>query len=339
MVSGIIQTVLFRFMKAQKHSTAQGLPKEIVRAAERIGPYILETPLMPSPWLSELSGGEVWLKLESEQHTGSFKARGALNKVLAMTAEEKAAGLVTASTGNHAQGFARALSISGDRGLIYLPENAEPSKVAALRHYGVELAFHGRDCLQTELYARQQAEAQGRVWVSPYNDPLVIAGQGTIGREILRREPGIDTVLATVGGGGLISGIGAWFRAERPAAEIIGCLPENAPEMYLSVKKGELVVLDEPLETLSDGSAGGCEPGAITFDLCRELVDDYRLVSEAGIGDAIRWMADKHHKIIEGAAGVALGAFLQEPRHFRDRKVAIVICGANISLEKLKGIL
>ena len=131
----------------------------------------------------------------------------------------------------------------------------------------------------------------------------------------------------------------AWIKDHRPETEIIGCLPERSPEMYLSVMQGEPVMLDEPQPTLSDGSAGGCEPGAITFDLCRELVDDYILVSEEEIADAIRWMADKHHKIIEGAAGVALGAFMKQPGRFESKKVAIVICGANINAETLKNLL
>ena len=315
------------------------LTEEISQAARRIGPHVLKTPLFHSAYLDELNHGEVFLKLESEQYTGSFKARGALNKVLSMAPEEKANGLLTASTGNHAQGFARALAISGDHGLIYLPENAEPSKLEALKHYGVELAFYGSGCLETELHARAQAAEKGMVWMSPYNDPMVIAGQGTVGKEILERLPDVDVVLATVGGGGLISGIAAWIKEHRPQAEIIGCLPERSPEMYLSVMKGEIVELDEPQPTLSDGSAGGCEPDAITFDLCRELVDDYILVSEEEIADAICWMADKHHKIIEGAAGVALGAFMKQAERFEGKKVAIVICGANINVETLKDLL
>ena len=315
------------------------LAEEIRQAAKRIAPHVLRTPLFHSPYLDELNHGRVYLKLESEQYTGSFKARGALNKVLSLTPQQKTNGLLTASSGNHAQGFARALAISGDHGLIYLPENAESSKVEALKHYGAELAFNGKDCLRAELYARAQAEERNMVWVSPYNDPMVIAGQGTVGKEILEKLPDVDVVLATVGGGGLISGIAAWIKAHRPKAEIIGCLPENSPEMYLSVVKGEPVMLEEPQETLSDGSAGGCEPGAITFELCRELVDDYLLVSEARIAHAIRWMADAHHKIIEGAAGVALAAFMDNAGRFEGKKVAIVICGANIAPEKLKTIL
>jgi threonine dehydratase len=315
------------------------LVEEIEKAADRIGPHVLRTPLFRSVYLDELNGGEVRLKLESEQYTGSFKARGALNKVLSMPASEKTSGLITASTGNHAQGFARALTLSGDHGLVYLPENAEPSKVEALKHYDVELAFYGNSCVETELHAKQQAEARGMVWVSPYNDPMIIAGQGTLGKEILEDLPEVDVVLATIGGGGMMSGVASWIKAHRPQTEIIGCLPENAPEMYLSAQKGELVMLDEPLDTLSDGSAGGCEPGAITFDICLELVDDYILQTETQIAESIRWMVNKHHKIIEGAAAVALGAFMNNAERFREKKVAIVICGANITTATLKTLL
>lgn len=315
------------------------LPEEIEAAAGRIAPHVLHTPLFRSVYLDEFNGGEVYLKLESEQYTGSFKARGALNKVLSMSKEQKANGLVTASTGNHAQGFARALTISGDKGLIYLPENAEPSKVEALMQYDVELAYFGNSCVETELHAKLQAEDKGMVWVSPYNDPMVIAGQGSIGKEILEDLSEVDAVLATIGGGGMMSGVAAWIKAHRPETRIIGCLPENAPEMYLSAEKGEIVMLEDPPDTLSDGSAGGCEPGAITFDLCCELVDDYILQTETQIAESIRWMADKHHKIIEGAAAVALGAFMNNAERFRGKKVAIVICGANITTATFKRLL
>ncbi|MBT8041526.1 MAG: threonine/serine dehydratase [Xanthomonadales bacterium] len=314
------------------------MQQQIARAAERIGPHILHTPLLRSRYL-EAGGGRVYLKLENEQHTGSFKARGALNKVLSLSSAERRRGLLTASTGNHALGFARALDIAGGRGLICLPENAQRAKVEALRHYDVELAFHGNDCLETELYAKQLAEEQGMAWVSPYNDSMVIAGQGTVGKEILDDVPEVDAVLATVGGGGLISGIASWVKSVRPQTEVIGCLPENAPEMYLSVQRGEHVALDDPPDTLSDGSAGGFEPDSITFPICREKVDGFILASEQEIADAIRWAAEKHHKIIEGAAGVALAAFMKYRERFAGRTVAIVICGGNISLQKLKPLL
>lgn len=273
----------------------------IKQARARIGPQIYQTPLLRCPQLSALNGGEVWLKLESEQHTGSFKARGALNKVLSLTAEQKRHGLITASTGNHARGFARALSLSGDGGVIVLPNNADPGKVEALRAFPVELRFHGKGCLEAEMHAKDVAAETGMVWVSPYNDALVIAGQGSIGMELTERLEGIDAVLACVGGGGLMSGLSAWLRAASPDTRIVGCLPEKSPEMYLSVAKGAVVIIDEPEDTLSDGSAGGLERGSLTFDICRRNVDDYWLVNEDEIAAAIRFMLDKHSKLVEGS--------------------------------------
>jgi threonine dehydratase len=315
------------------------LYEEITLAAERIAPHIHKTALFHSMELSAMNGGAVYLKLESEQYTGSFKVRGALNKVLSMSPEEKAPGLITASTGNHGLGFAHALAVSGDRGEIYLPVHAVESKVAALRNYDVELVFHGNSCLEAELRGKEIAGERGMVWVSPYNDHMVIAGQGTIGREILDRVPDVDAVLVCVGGGGLIGGIASWIKEVQPEADVIGCLPENAPEMYLSVQKGEVVILDDPPATLSDGSAGGLEVDSVTFDLCRKIVDDYILVPEQEIADAVRWMVNTHHKIIEGSAGVALASFINHTERFQGKKVAIVICGANIPTEKLKALL
>ncbi|MDF1664704.1 MAG: threonine/serine dehydratase [Planctomycetota bacterium] len=311
----------------------------ISQARERISPHILNTPLYSSPYLSKKNEGQVWLKLESEQYTGSFKARGALNKILKLSAEEKAPGLITASTGNHAQGFARALSISGDKGTIFLPKNAAPAKVEALRHYEVQLEFYGEACLETELHAKAIAEKEGRVWVSPYNDPDIIAGQGTIASEITEALPKVDVVLACIGGGGLMSGLSSWFKTHSPKTKLIGCLPENSPEMYLSVEKGEVVIIDEPQDTLSDGSAGGLESESITFDICRQNVDEYILVSEDQIASAITFMVTKHHKIIEGAAGVAIASFMKDAKRFKGLNVVIVVCGSNISTEKLREIL
>ena len=217
--------------------------------------------------------------------------------------------------------------------------NADQSKVNSLRNYGITLEFFGDTMVQTELYAREQANATNQIWISPYNDPMVIAGQGTIGMEVTEDLSNIDFILACVGGGGLMSGIASWIKRMSPKTHIIGCLPENSPELYLSVIKGEIVALDHPKDTLSDGSAGGLEPGAITFDLCRQLIDDYILVSEDEIAGAIRLMAETHHQIIEGSAGVALGAFLKKAEDFSNKNVVIVICGGNISAEKLKRIL
>lgn len=312
---------------------------EIVAAAKRIKTNILKTPLFPSNYLSQLSNGQVFLKLENEQYTGSFKARGALNKILSATPEEIATGFITASTGNHAQGFARALSIAGATGTIFLPENASPAKVEALKSYPVELAFYGHNSLETELHAKAVAAKRGLIWVSPYNDPLIVAGQGTMGLEINTQAPdSIDYVLGCIGGGGMMAGVSTAMKNISPQTTVVGCLPEKSPEMYLSVKAGKVVFIDFE-ETLSDGSAGGLEDGSITFPICQKYVDEYTLVSEKEIADSIRLIAEKHHKIIEGAAAVAVASFLKDIDKYRGKTVVIIICGANISMKKLKEIL
>lgn len=306
---------------------------EILRAEQRIRPSILETPLIPSLPIGQMGGADVYLKMESEQYTNSFKARGAVNKVLSLTEEARSRGVITASTGNHAQGTARACSLIGCPCTIFLPETAEPSKVAAIRHYPADLVFHGTDPLATELHAKKTAIEQGKTWISPYNDPQIIGGQGTIGLELSRQLPHIDEVLVTVGGGGLISGIAVYLKAIMPNVNIIGCQPEQAPDMYRCIQAGEIIEIEQH-ETLSDGSAGGVEPGSITFPLCRDLVDRYLLVSEAEIRAAMRLMMDAHHKIVEGAAGVAVAAFLRYKKQFEGKTVVIVICGANIATDK-----
>ncbi|MEQ9301026.1 MAG: threonine/serine dehydratase [Cyclobacteriaceae bacterium] len=315
------------------------LYEEIAKAADRTKGQVLKTPLFYSTYLSALNDGEVYLKLENEQYTGSFKARGALNKVLKLSLEERSKGLVTASTGNHAQGFARALTIAGAKGTIYLPTNAEPSKVEALNYYDAQLEFHGDDPLTTELYAKEIAASTGQVWVSPYNDWDVIAGQGTIGVEIMEELNDVEAVFGCIGGGGMMSGVACWIKEVSPATKLIGCLPANSPEMYLSVKEDRVVMLDEYQPTLSDGSAGGLEEDSITFEICKQLIDTYELVEEAKIAERIKYMVDKHHKIVEGAAAVALSAFMDSAEQYKNQKVVIIICGANITTSKLKKII
>jgi threonine dehydratase len=311
---------------------------EILRAERRIRPHILKTPLIPSLPLRELSGADVWLKMESEQYTNSFKVRGATNKVLWLSEAERRRGVVTASTGNHAQGVAYALRLTGGAGTIFLPAQAEPSKVEAIRRYPVELVFVEGDALATELHARRTAAERGKVWISPYNDPQIIGGQGTIAVELTEQTGPVDDVLVTVGGGGLISGMAVYLKAVAPGVRVIGCLPERSPDMYRSVQAGRILSLAQH-DTLSDGSAGGIEPGSITFPVCRTLVDDYILVPEEEIRAALRLMVDAHHKIVEGAAAVAVAAFLRQRERFRDRRVVIVVCGANIATEKLRAVL
>ena len=312
---------------------------EISKANSRIRPHIHHTLLLKSDALTAMCGGKVYLKLESEQYTGSFKARGSLNKILSLTAKERERGLVTASTGNHAQGFARACSISGANGIIFLPKTAAPSKVEALKYYDINLQFYGDDSLTTELYAKRYAKEENKVWISPYDDRQIIAGQGTIGLELLHDLDHIDDVYITIGGGGLISGIASYLKHYKPDVKIIGCQPENSPEMSLSVEAGEIVDYPAAQPTLSDGSAGGIEPGSITFPLCQNLVDEFILISEDQIKQAIKLIAHKHHKIIEGAAGVAVAGLIKNRKKSLSKTSVVIICGANIGLDVFKSII
>ncbi|MGB5817475.1 MAG: threonine/serine dehydratase [Thermoanaerobaculia bacterium] len=310
------------------------LVRETLEAEHRLRGWVRETPVEPSLALGQESGAEVHLKLENFQRTGSFKIRGAMNKLLTLTPEERAQGVVAASSGNHGAAVADGTSVLGIPGTIFVPEDASPTKVATIRSYGTEVRLEGADCVVAELRARSYAEKTGRVYVSPYNDPVVVAGQGTVGLELGNQLESIDAVLVALGGGGLIAGIGGYLKSILPEIEIIACSPEKSAVMHASIEAGRILELDsEP--TLSDGTAGGVEPGAITFDLCRTIVDRYVLVSEDEIASAMRLIVNRHHMLIEGAAGVPVAALLKEKASFAGKRVAVVLCGANISHEIL----
>jgi threonine dehydratase len=312
--------------------------KEALEAEQRIRPYVRETPVEFSSNLSQKGNCKVHLKLENIQLSGSFKFRGALNKLLSLSQEDRAKGVVTASSGNHASGFGYACHILGLKGTIYLPENASPAKIEALNQYNVNVRFYGMDCGKTEVYARKTAEQDGQIYVSPYNDPKVIGGQATIGIELERQLDRIDSVCVCIGGGGLISGIAGFLKSSNKNIEIFGCQPVNSAVMYESIKAGRIIEM-ESLPTLSDGSAGGIESGAITFEICRKYVDDYILVSEEEIKSAILFVLEKHHMVIEGAAAVAVASFLKRKHEFDGKHAVLVISGSKISLETLKDIL
>jgi threonine dehydratase len=246
--------------------------------------------------------------------------------------------VVTASTGNHGAAVAYSLSKLKASGLVFVPENADPSKVEAIKRLGAEVRYHGQDCAEAEVYARVYSAQQGMVYVSPYNDPQVIGGQGTVGVELARQLERIDAVYVALGGGGLVSGIAGYLKSVLPGTQVIGCSPQNSQVMIQSVKAGEILDLLS-LPTLSDGTAGGIEAGAITFDLCRTWVDDFLTVSEEEIAASLRLFIGAHHMLIEGAAAVAIAAYLKSCQRFVDQNVVIVLCGANISLETLRGVL
>ncbi len=314
-------------------SWLDSLPTEIARAREAISPHVLETPVTRALWREDLS---LHLKCEHLQHTGSFKLRGALNRMRRLRPEERARGVIAASTGNHGQGVARAGQTLGVRTTVYVPEAAAPVKIAPMRAMDAEVISVPGDGLAAELAARAAARASGRVFVSPYNDPLVVAGQGTIGMELDEALPGLDALFVSVGGGGLISGIAGWLKHRRPDVRIVGCWPENAPAMARCLEKGEIHEVSET-ETLSDGTAGGVEPGAITFESCQAFVDEHVFVSEPEIRAAMRTLAQEERWIVEGAAGVALAGCLKRAERIRNASVAVVLCGRNIAFEKFLG--
>lgn len=307
-------------------------------ADRRIRPHVQETPLEYSLYFSQDLGTQVYLKLENLQRTGSFKARGAVNKLLTLDAAARRRGVVAASSGNHGAAVAYSAHALGVPALVFVPDHASPAKLAAMRRYGAAVRFAGDDSLVSELAARAYADEQNLAYVSPYNDPDVVAGQGTVGVEIARQLPDLDAVFVAVGGGGLIGGVAAALKAWRPGVQIVGCLPANSPVMLASVRAGHIV--DMPaLPTLSDGTAGGIEPGAITFELCQQLVDDWILVSEAEIAAAMRQIMENEHLLVEGSAGVAAAGLVKLQDRFRSRKVVVVLCGGNISLETLRSVL
>ncbi len=314
------------------------LPREIRLAEARIRPHIVETPLSLSPTLSERSGAQVYLKLENRQHTGSFKLRGATNKLLNLSAEESARGVVTASTGNHALAVARAAAQLDIAATIYLPEAASPRKVEKLRAFPVALCRVPGDALNAEISARQAAQHRNQLFISPYNDPHIIAGQGTIAVELLRQQPRLDAVFATVGGGGLMGGLASCLKASHSTIQTIGCQPENSAVMLASVRAGRIVET-ESLPTLSDGSAGGIEPHSVTYDLCQNYVDHWLTVSEAEIATAMCLVYREAGECIEGAAGVAVASLLKAGRRFAGQRLAVVICGGNVDSDTRQQVL
>lgn len=308
-----------------------------LKAANRINIYVRETPVEHSRWLSKKTGAHVWLKCENLQHTGSFKFRGAMNKLLSLSYEERSSGVVAASTGNHGAAAAYAASLLDARCTIFVPKNASPTKLQAIEAYGAQIEKEGNDCLVAEAAGRRYASENGMAYVPPYNDPDIVAGQGTAGLELVKQLPDVEALFLSLGGGGLISGMAGAIKGNK-SMTIVACSPENSSVMHKSVEAGRILDLQSK-PTLSDGTAGGVEEGAITFELCRELVDDYVLVTEHEIAESFRAFMNNHNMLIEGSAAVAIAGFLKQQERWSGKQVAIVLCGANISTKTLKALL
>ena len=301
----------------------------IREAASRVYSVVKETPLVPLPRNAQLAGsGMAYAKLEQLQTTGSFKLRGAANKLMSLTPEQAAAGVITSSTGNHGLGVAAAAKILGIDAEVFLSAQVTEAKQEKIRRQGA-VRIVGADPLDAEVAAREAATDSGRSYVSPYNDPYVVAGQGTIAVELMRQLPDMDAIFIATGGGGLISGIGALLRAQAPHVEVIGCWPKNSAVLYESLKAGRIIEAPES-PTLSESTAGGVEQGSITFDLCREVMHHGVLVTEEEILSAMRW-GHAHGWAMEGASGVALAAYFKEAARYADRRAVVLICGGNPS--------
>lgn len=309
------------------------LQQAITEAHTALRPQVAVTPLTLSSRLSALSGCEVYLKCEHLQHTGSFKYRGASNKLRLLDPVQRQRGVITASSGNHGQGLALAGQALGVPVSVYTTTQASSYKLEAMRALGAEVISLDLDPLGAELEAGRQAQLQGKPYVSPYNDYQIIAGQGTVGMELFEQQPELDAVFVAVGGGGLISGIAAALHGLSAKTRIVGCWPANSPALHASLAAGRIIEVDEE-QTISDGTAGGVEPDSVTLGLCQRLLSQRVLVSEAQIKAAMREVAASERWIIEGAAGVAMAGMLALAEEYRGKKVAVVLCGRNIVLEK-----
>ncbi len=304
-------------------------PGDVLAARDRIRGDIRRTPLEPADELGRAAAARVFVKWENDQITGSFKLRGALNRLRTLLPADRSRGVVSASTGNHGLAIAHAARLEGIGLTLFLPRTAAAVKRAKIEAFEVDIRTFGDDCGATEVHAREYAAGAGKFFVSPYNDPAIVAGQGTIGVEVLEDEPEVEDVIVAVGGGGLIAGIAGYLKAVKPGTRIIGVEPETSAFMKASVEAGRLVSIEEG-ETVADAVAGGIEPGSITFSLCRDLVDTYITVPERSIVGAMATVREKYGRRIEGAAALPIAALLGQPGRFKGRTVVCIASGGNI---------
>jgi threonine dehydratase len=309
------------------------LPADVVAARARLRGIALETPLEASPELAAESGAaEVRLKLESMQPVGSFKTRGAHNKLALLAGSSPSVEIVTASSGNHGIAVATAATRFGLRATILVGGSVSPAKLERLRALESDLVtveIFGRDTDDTEAEARRRDVAGQAHYVPPYNDPDVIAGQATVGVEILEAWPACDAIVAPIGGGGLITGIGLWARALKPGLRLVGVQPSASPPMYAYFETRSTAAM--PIApTRADGVAGNIERDSITWRMCRQLVDEVVLVDEEQIADAMRWAISGPHLLLEGSAVLGIAALRAHLGALEGRRVAAVVTGRNV---------
>jgi threonine dehydratase len=305
----------------------------IEAAAGALGAHLPPTPLQYSRAFTAKAGCHVYVKIEGVQPTRSFKVRGALNKLIRMPAEQRAAGVITASAGNHGQGVAYAAQTFGVPATVYVPDNANDLKVQAIRRLGSRVVHFGRSYNEAYLESRRAQEAGGATFVHAFDDPDVVAGQGTVAVELLRQldalAAGADTILVPVGGGGLVSGISLYVKERRPGVQVIGVEPDGADALTRSLEAGRLVTLDR-VTTMADGLAASA-PGPLTLRIAQEHVDGMVRVAESEMLRAIRLFFEWEHLLAEPAGAAALAALLYHHRPHASERVVVILSGANVT--------
>ncbi|UCG45446.1 MAG: threonine ammonia-lyase [Candidatus Bathyarchaeota archaeon] len=308
-----------------------------LEAQRKIGDLVTRTPTYLSNVFSQRAGAEVYLKLECFQPVGVFKVRGAINKISSLSPAELERGLVTASSGNHGLAVAYAAKIYGAKTMVVVPENAVKEKVEALESYGADIVKYGKDYDEAYSKALEIQKEAGTTLVHPFEDPFVIAGQGTIGLELLEDIPNLNTIIVPVGGGGLISGISIAAKTLNPKLRIVGVQSEGAPAVYRSWRAGKIVEVDS-VNTVADGLAAR-KPLDLTFGIIKRYVDTVLLVSEEEIGEAVLALLHNAHILAEPSGAASLAALLFKYHPKPEEKVAVIISGANISIDYLASLL
>jgi threonine dehydratase len=308
---------------------------DIRAATKRIDGAVIRTPMLVSRTLSEIIGAEVWLKFENLQFTAAYKERGALNKLLQLTPEERARGVIAASAGNHAQAVAYHAKRLGIPAVIVMPEPTPTVKVTQTAGHGAEVVLHGDMFDDAYAKARELALEKGFVFVHPFDDPKIIAGAGTVGLEMLEDAPDLDTIIIPIGGGGLMSGVSIAARAVKPDIELIGVEAELYPSMKCAIQGCHL-----PLggDTLAEGIAVK-QPGELTSRILAEYANDVVLVSERDLERAVAMLVGIEKTVVEGAGAAGLAAMLADPERYKGRKVATILCGGNIDTHLLANVL
>jgi threonine dehydratase len=299
---------------------------DIEQAAQRLHGHLLNTPCVESRTLSQVTGAQIFLKFENLQYTASFKERGACNKLAQLTAAERARGVIAMSAGNHAQGVAYHAERLGVRAVIVMPRFTPGVKVERTRGFGAEIVLFGDSLDESRSHALELAEQQGLLFVHPYDDEAIVAGQGTVGLEMLQALPELDTLVIAVGGGGLIAGIATAAKAMKPEIEIIGVQTSRFPAMVNAIKGTNH---PQGSSTIADGIAVA-RPGVITQAIIARLVDDMLLVDEGDIEQAMVMLLEIEKTLVEGAGAAGLAALLKYPERFAGKKVGLVLCGGNI---------